>query len=286
MPNLRRLTFAASLVFVSNASGLSIDYGTAEEVTFRNCIVGATACDDISPRIDFVNGGFPGAASSSASASLAGYGTASGSVSLSGVIGAPVLTASATSAAGTRQNTNSIALQRYTYTGATPTTRTFGGTLTYSQTLTGSYPLAVGIGVLAAIDVFTLSVSEIDVGSTADSNFDALFNPSALPGYGEIGSQNFEATTTTANGFAALAVTLTLQPGETFWVWTILQTPAVNGGFSDASHTLVTTWDNTAGLVPAVIAAVPEPTPLLLIATAALAGMTMSRRRIDIRQHG
>ena len=273
------------LALTANADATLINYGTAEGVSFRTCIAGASGCDDLSPLVQSAFGGFPGAASSSATSTLAGFGTASGSVTLSGVIGAPHLSAVATSTAGTRQNTNSVALQSYTYVGSAPTTIAFDGTLTYAETLTGAYPFLVGGGVNAVIDVFTLSVPAIDVGSTPESNFDALINESLLPGYVSLGIDQYIGTSSTPNGVANLGVTVTLDPGEVVWVQTLLQTPAVNGGIVDASHTLVTGWSDPTNLVPAVVAPVPEPSELDLLGVAlvSLGVVALSRSRRPVQ---
>ena len=172
---LARTPLALILAAPLFAHATSITAGTSEYTTFRDCVPGVTACDSISPIVASQYGGAPGAFSSASTQNVAGYGSASGSVSFSGVIGAPVLHASASSEAGKRANTNSVAVQSYTYTGATRTTRTFGGTLTYDQSLTGVYPDTGATGIYALIDAFTLSASSIDAGSDAASNFDALF---------------------------------------------------------------------------------------------------------------
>ena len=251
---------ALLLVTAGMAHAVPVSFGTAEYVTVRTCTAGVTPCDNISPVIQGEFGG------------LAGYGSADGSVALSGVVGAPVLRASASAEPGARTNTNSVALQRYTYTGTVTTTRTFGGTLTYSQTVTGPYPTGIGSGVSANIDIFTLPTSTIEVGATADSNFFALFSPSAYAGYASLGSDHYSDTASTATGVGALDVTVTLNPGDSVWVWALLQTPATHDALIDASNTLLTAWDNAADLVPAAVAvAVPEPATTLLVGLALVA---------------
>ncbi len=89
-------------------------------------------------------------------------------------------------------------------------------------------------------------------------------------------------TDTNPDGVGTLAVTVTLTPGETIWLEVLLQTPAANGSFVDASHTLVTGWDVTTDLTPAVTSlplAVPEPSPAALLTLALAALATLARRR-------
>ena len=275
------LTLLLAAPLVTHA--VEISAGTAEYVTFRDCVAGTTACDDVSPIVAGQYGGNPGAYSSAANETYAGYGAAAGSVSFSGVIGAPVLHADASSLAGKRTNTNSVALQSYTYTGSETTTRTFGGTLTYNQVETGPYP--DNAGVYATIDAFTLTAAAIDAGTSAADNFNTLFNADySAYGYADIASSVYADTGTNPAGSGTLGVTVTLTPGETIWVQVLLQTPAANGSMVDASHTLITGWNDITDLTPAVTSlplSVPEPSSLALYALglATMAAAAARRRR-------
>jgi hypothetical protein len=272
------LLLAAPLV----THAVEINAGTSEYVTFRDCVAGFTACDQVSHIVFGQFGGSPGALSSAANVTYAGYGSAAGSVSFSGTIGAPILHANASSLADKRTNTNSVALQSYTYTGAETTTRTFGGTLTYSQVETGPYPENAGI--YASIDAFTLTAATIDAGSTPDSNFDTLFNADfSAYGYADVAADSYTDTGTNPAGSGTLGVTVTLAPGETIWLRVLLQTPAANGSFVDASHTLVTGWDVTTDLAPAAtslpVSGVPEPSSLAMFGLGLVASLAVARRR-------
>ena len=262
-----------------------ITAGTAELVTARSCsVMGASGCDVVSPILYSQYGGTAGAPQSSANLNVAGYGTAIGSVALSGVVGAPVLKASASGDVGARTNTNSVALQRYTYTGATTTTRTFGGDLTYSQSVTGSYPSDVGVGVNAELEIFTLSDSAISIGPSAEENFDMLFTQYVtLPGYVSLGLGSYSDDADAAAGSGTASVTVTLTPGESIWVRALLQTPGTNGGWVDASHTFVTGWDDATSLVAAEVSAVPViGTPWLVgIGLLAMVGVRRRSRNAD-----
>jgi len=279
---LARAPLALLLAAPLASHAVTITAGTSEYVTFRDCVPGTTACDSISPIRTGAYGGNPGAYSSAATDTVAGYGTASGSVSFSGAVGAPILHASASSLAGKRVNTNSVAVQSYTYTGSVATTRTFGGTLTYSQSISGSFG-SNNPGVFATIDAFTLTAAGIDAGTTMESNFDALFgenfNIDPSVGYADVASNTYADSTSTTSGSGALSVTVPLTPGETIWLYVLLQTPAIDGSSVDASHTLVTGWNDATDLTPAVTSSpVPEPAPLALFGLG-LAAVAAARRR-------
>lgn len=276
----RRLAIVAAWLASSAAQAVEIAGSTAEWITVRNCIVGATACDFISGLVFEQRGGLAGDRASAANIGIAGYGSASGVVALSGVIGAPLLGASAISETGRRLNTNSAALQRYVYEGLVPTTRTFGGALTYSQLSTGPLPEEVSFGVYGELELFTLPMSTISIGPTREENIAMLFGGYRdLASYQTLGSAFFSAGNTSANGTENLSVAVALNPGDTVWALALLQTPAVNGGRVDTA-TFMTAWDDPTGLVPATIA-VPEPSAsaLLLVGGLALFGVAWRRRR-------
>ena len=274
-----RATLALLVAAPLAAHATEITAGTAEFITARNCAGGTTStCDLVSPIVASQFGGNGGAYSSAATATFGGYGTASGSVSLSGTLGAPVLHASASSLADKRTNSNSVALQSYTYTGAAPTTRTFGGTLTYNQFETGLYQ--DNTGVYATIEAFTLTAAAIDVGSTPSDNFYTLFNDDfSAEGYSLVAQMTYSDTSSNASGAGSFGVDVPLTPGETIWLRVLLQTPAANGSTVDASHTLVTGWSDGSDLTPAVTSLpVPEPAPFTLFGLG-LAALAVAQRR-------
>lgn len=253
-----RASFLVSslIMMVGSVNAAQVSSSTAVAVGFHVCIPGATACSVIGPQLGAVYGGTPGGASATVTASHAGVGEGSSFVSLTGVDGAPIVHAMASSDTGARVNTTAFALQSYTYTGTVPTTRTFGGTLTFSQIITGDYPGPNGNGIYAAIDVFELSTGAVDVGSSTASNFSALASAESMPGYVDLANDSYTSALT-MSGVGTLSAPVVLLPGETVWIEAIVQTPAPNGAVIDASHTFVTGWDDASNLVAA--SSVPEP---------------------------
>lgn len=246
------------------ASAIEVQSSTSVFLTFRDCVSGVTACDEFTRTLVRSYGGLPGDLTATSSLSDPAYGSLFADAQLSGTVGAPILRTSAVSEPLKRISTNSAALQRYTYTGSVPTTRTFGGSLTYSQVvpienqdfpLSQWRPLAGVSGILTAeLEVFTLSGDFLEVGDTDASNFDSLlFSYSIAPGYVRLGFDNFLDDATNPAGFATLGVTVNLNPGDSVWVRVFLQTPALNGAMVDSSNTFITGWDNSDNLVPASI---------------------------------
>lgn len=211
------------------------------------------------------------------------YGAATSNTALSGEIGAPILRLHADSVAGKRVNTNTFALQRYTYEGSSATTRNFGGAFDYVQSITDPNNALYGTaasGVNAVLRVFTSLDAFAEAGTTVQSNNDNLyaFANGEAQGYSLIGEQFYSDPDDALSGFGSLNITVNFNPGDSVWVWAYLQTPAADGSFVDVSNGLVTAWGNAAGLVPANITSVPEPGALALFGLG-LAGLGLMRRR-------
>jgi hypothetical protein len=261
------------------AQAQSISSGTSSGATARDCVAGATGCDSISRILFSAVGGLPGDVSSSANLAAPLHGQSSASAALTGVIGAPILDATALSTAGTREGATALALQSYTYTGTSSTTDTFGGTATYSQTINGSYPGAGGTGTFAGVEVFTLPAGALfNAGVTATDNAGAMgaaFNQNSSaygptqPGFTLLGMDALNDSTTNLAGTLSPSVTLNLNPGETIWVMAGLSALAPNG--SSVDPTFITGWSNSANLVTGVgTARAPEIDP-----ASAASGLTL-----------
>lgn len=251
------LLFSTLLIVVGNSNAAQVTSSTADAVGFHNCIPETNPCSVIGPNLQISTGGVPGGASASVTATRAGMGEARASVSLTGIDGAPIVHAFAQSEIGARVNTTTFALQKYTYTGDAPTIRSFGGTVSFSQAISGDYPGPNGNGVYAEIDVFQLPTATVDVGSSTDSNFLALAELQLLPGYVDLATASYTNSSTTDGGAGTLSASVSLRPGETIWIEAILSTPAPNGEVVDVSHTFVTGWNDPRDLVAA--SSVPEP---------------------------
>ena len=241
------------------ASGVGIQSGTGIYVTYRYCVEAPTGrCGYLSNIVNSAYGGQPGGSTASAQLIDPNFGTTTADSSLTGQIGAPILRASTTSVSGKRVNTNTVALQRYVYTGSEPAVRTFGGRLTYTQTmddgLNAGYTQVVRSGVYALINVFKMNDDFFEVGDTAQSYFDNMANIAAFetaPGYELLGFAQFNDIATTPLNVGNLAVTVELNPGDSIWVWTLLQTPAADGAAVDVSRMLITGFDDVTDLLPA-----------------------------------
>ena len=209
--------------------------------TFRQCVSGETACDAISPIAITSVGGRRGEPTAHASKTDPAYGTSEGSAQLTGAPGAAKLSASATSLPAARNGSNSVMLQRYTNTGADAETLTFGVTLSYDQTVpaeNASFPADGGghSGAGAEINIFTMDAVSFEVGTTAEDNYAAIFSEAEPAGYTDLMyASTGPVTNVTGSGTREASGTVILNPGDSIWLFAILQSFAVNGAEVDAS---------------------------------------------------
>ena len=273
-----------SLALPSLVNAIPVQASTGIFVTARECVAGPIgACFNFSPILFSEYGGRPGGLDAATSQVFSGFGTARAQTALSGPIGAPEIGTFAAGEFDHRVNTNSFGLQRYTYVGDTATTREFSGTLTYSQEIldpnNAQYDITAQSGINANLIAFTTSAEFVDAGSTAQSNYENLlaFALGTAPDYVQLSMDNFtDISASVFEGIGSLSIDVELNPGDSIWIFSFLQTPAANGSTVDSFGTLVTGWDDTTDLIPAR-AFVPEPGSLALMLIG-LVGLRFVRR--------
>jgi hypothetical protein len=174
---------------------------------------------------------------------------------LRGRIGAPTINEAAYTSIDGRVSSGGWLLQRYTWDGTGPATRTISGTLTFSQS--GGWPNPGGGIFDVGMSIFTTGSSDAILLDTPSCGFGGL---TFDQGYTCIQNANILASTlvdTSTFGSATNATldlnltSITLNTSEPIFVLMTLVSFAKTGGFGDASHPFVTTFDNETGLTPA-----------------------------------
>ena len=143
----------------------------------------------------------------------------------------------------TRNGSSSVILQRYTNTGESPETLTFGATLTYEQTVpaeNAAFPDGdrTRSGASAEMVIFTMDAESIEVGASADELNSALSfeqEPADLKDLDD--THSMPSLNATGEGTETLSVTAIVEPGDSVWLWAILQGVVVNGAEVKASVT-------------------------------------------------
>lgn len=223
---------------------------TGVMLTFRHCIAGETVCDSIGPYEAASYGGLPGAPAAITSHADPAYGEASGSAQLTGMPGAAEMSANAISLPATRNGANSITLQRYTNESASAETLTFGATLTYNQTIPAENAAFAADGPTissanAEIYILSFDVDSLEAGTTAEENAALLLEgPDPSITATELGSARTEPSTNVSEADAkTFSITVTVEPGDSIWLWAILQSLAANG--AEVNATLDTKLEST-----------------------------------------
>jgi len=219
-----------------------VQFTTGVFLTFRHCVSGETVCDSIAPVEAGSYGGLPGESAAITSHTDPTFGEASGSAQLTGAPGAAELSANATSLPATRNGANSITLQRYTNESANAQKLTVGATLTYNQTIPAEnaiFPAGspARSGAHAEIFIFSVNADSLEAGTTAEENNTLLLEgPDPSITTTELASAGTEpSSNVTESGTTTLSSTVTVEPGDSIWLWTILQSLAANGAVVSAT---------------------------------------------------
>lgn len=259
------LATAGVMCSVGPAQAVPVTSSTSSLVTFRDCVAGVTVCDDITAAQNFY-AGLPGDTSTQNN-QTDGVRAVDSSAELTSAGGA-LLQAAVNSAPSTREGANLQSLQRYTYNGAVARTLTFFGHMAYDQTVpaeNADFPFAMGTATQAYgyIEAFVIDDANFDAGVTAQDNYWALFGSWGFaPGYVSLGFDEFTGPQVSGAGTHDLAVSFSVNPGQSVWLFSFFQAVAANDAEVEGS----------------LRTAIPEPGTLALAALS-LAGLAVTGRR-------
>jgi len=207
----------------------------------RHCIAGESICDSISPTHRHAVGGTPGSPRAQADLKDAEFGETAGSAYLDGEPGVAKITANVTSLPARRNASSSFVLQRYTNTSVGAQTLTFGGDMTYDQTVpeqNSTFPADGGgrSGAFVEMELFSLQTDFIEAGTSAEDNF-GLFDGGPPPGYQSLDYAKADGmiSDVTGQGDENLSISAVLKPGDSIWMLAIMQAIAANGAVVEAN---------------------------------------------------
>jgi len=240
---LNSLFILSMALLTGHASAEQIQSTTGVNVTFRQCVEGVTACDSISETKRNSFGGLPGDREAQASQEDPAYGSSSGSAKLTGTKGNAQLSGSISVAPGARNGSTTFFLQRYTNTSKHAERLTLGATLTFDQTVPEENSVftedsSTRSSASAEMEIFTLSIDAIEAGTTVEDNNIFMFQEApeadviyeSLGDAAAMGSENL-----TGAGSEVLSITVSIPPGESVWLFGLLQVLGANGAVMTAS---------------------------------------------------
>jgi len=239
------LTLLTLVLLSGTAAAKTVQSSTGVQLTFRQCIKGETACDSLGRMQTREFAGLPGDRQAQAQMEDPEYGESNGSVKLTHTPGGSEMTAIIRSKPGTRNGANTFTVKRYTNMSEVAESLTFSGTLTYDQTVpteNAAFPNDKGVDSTAnaEMEIFTLNVDAIDLGTTAaDNNMFELPDDIEYKSLKSISTKGGEIMT--GSGTRILSGTVKLEPGDSIWMFVILQSLGANGAQVNASLSTVLT---------------------------------------------
>lgn len=229
-------------ILLAPAAGqaVTVQSTTSAFVSLRNCIAGKSICDSIGPSHGSAVGGVPGGAHAQANLNDPEFGETAGSAELSGEPGTAELTANVTSLPTKRNASSSFVLKRYTNTSKGTQALTVSGDLTYDQTVpeeNSTFP-ADGdgrSGTFVEMELFSLEIDSIEAGTSAEDNF-GILDGEPPPGYRSLDHAKTDGiiADSTGQGNENLSMSVVLQPGDSVWLFAVMQAIAANGAVVEA----------------------------------------------------
>lgn len=232
------ITLAISLMPISmTAHAVEIESSTSVYLTFRDCIAGETVCDEISAPTARVVEGLPGNQHSTAEHAVASKGRAVGEVKLTDT--GSEHSASTSSEPGSRNGSNTSTVQKFTNSGDVPVTLTVSGNLNYQLQVPEENAGLEKLGQSSASAEFwilQMNIESFEAGTTAEDNLNVLMDGPEGAEFTDLGGVKIGPTTNVSEtGSGSESLTATIGPGETAWIWTIMQALVANGAEVSAS---------------------------------------------------
>jgi len=232
------IPMALSLLLVSMAAhAVTIESSTGVYLTFRDCIAGETVCDEISAPTAVIVEGLPGNQHSKAEHVVASKGKAAGEVKLTDT--SSEHSASTAAEPGSRNGSNTSTVQKFTNSSDGPVTLTVSGTLNFQLQVPEENAGLEKLGQSSAsaeFGILQMNLESFEAGTTAEDNMRILMDGPEGAEFKDLGSTQIQPTTNVSqSGTNSESLSATIGPGESAWIWTIMQALVANGAEVSAS---------------------------------------------------